>query len=196
MTRLAIVGESKAIEIKRSEQIRNAFGSPQVYPVTAPATDDGRGAARFYDVVVIQWTDGIRVFEHHFWIRGDQGEKIEHHKSLKAELLGEAQDSPQGWVELALVRNRGVEPDPCDVLFRSGEQITGIVVESVSVFPAVAEDAGIQCIRRPIGQVCPVARQVNADNTNKSFSREEFLPTPTETPRGLFRAPLYSHGVH
>jgi hypothetical protein len=92
---LSIAGDSKAIEIERSEQVRNAIGAPQVYSVTAPATDDGRGAlARFHDVVIIQRTNGIRVLEHHLRVGRDQGEKIEHHKPLKAELLGEAQNSP------------------------------------------------------------------------------------------------------
>jgi hypothetical protein len=62
-----------------------------VYSVPAPATDDSRGAlARFHDVVIIQRTNWIRVLEHHLRISRDQSEKIEHHESLKAELLREA----------------------------------------------------------------------------------------------------------
>jgi hypothetical protein len=147
VTRLSVAGDSKAIEFERSEQIKNAISAPQVHSMTAPATDDGRSAlARFHDVVVIHRTNGIRVLEHHLRVNRDQGEKIEHHEPLKAELLGETKNSPQGRVELALVRYRRVEPDPGCVSFRAGEQIALVVVESISVFPAVAEDAGVQWI--------------------------------------------------
>jgi hypothetical protein len=85
---LSIAGDSKAIKVERSDQVRNAFGPPQVCSVTAPATDDGRGAlARFHNVVIIQRTNRIRVLEHHLRVSRDQGEKIEHHEPLKAELL-------------------------------------------------------------------------------------------------------------
>jgi hypothetical protein len=90
--RLSITSDSKAIEIEGSEQVRNAIGAPQVWSVSAPATDDRRGAlARFHDVVVIhRTTNGIRVLEHHSRVGRDQGEKVEHYKPLEAELLGEA----------------------------------------------------------------------------------------------------------
>jgi hypothetical protein len=65
-------------------------------------------------------------------------------KSLETELPGEAGYSPQGRIELMLVSYRRIQPDPGCVSFRTGEQIALIVVESVSVFPAVAEDAGVQ----------------------------------------------------
>jgi hypothetical protein len=91
VTRLSVAGDSKAIKVEGSEQVRNAFGTPQVCSVTAPTTNDGRGAlARFYDIVIIHRTNGIRVLEHHLRVSRDQGEKVEHHESLKAELLGEA----------------------------------------------------------------------------------------------------------
>jgi hypothetical protein len=49
---------------------------PKLHSVTAPATDDGRSAACFHDVVVIHRTNGIRVLEHHLRVSRDQGEKI------------------------------------------------------------------------------------------------------------------------
>ena len=147
MPRLSIAGDSKAIKVERSDQVRNAFGPPQVCSVTAPATDDGRGAlARFHNVVIIQRTNRIRVLEHHLRVSRDQGEKIEHHEPLKAELLSEPQNSPQGRIELPLVRYRRVKSDPGCISFRSGKQIALIVIESISVFPAVAEDASVQRI--------------------------------------------------
>jgi hypothetical protein len=79
--RLALAGDSKAVKVEGSEQVRNAISPPQVCSVTAPATDDGgRALAHIYDVVVIHRTNGIRVFEHHLWVGRDQGEKIEHHE--------------------------------------------------------------------------------------------------------------------
>jgi hypothetical protein len=95
VSRLSVNGESKAIEIEGYKQIQNAIGAVQVHPVIAPATDDGRRSlAHFQDVVIVHRTNRIRVLEHHFWISRNQSEKIEHYESLKAELLGKAQNSP------------------------------------------------------------------------------------------------------
>jgi hypothetical protein len=97
-------------------------------------------------MLIILWADRVRVIEHHFRICRHQSKKIEHHKSVKAELPGEARNSAQGRVELALVRYRRIEPNPSRVSSRSREQIVLVVVESVSVLSTRAEDASVQRI--------------------------------------------------
>ncbi len=129
--------------------------------MTAPTTDDGRrGLAHFHDVVIIHWTNWVLVLEHHLRISRDQREEVEHYKPLKAELLSEAQNSAQGRVELLLVRYRRIEADPGGVAFRSGEQIAIIVIESISVFPAIAEDAGVHMLMSIPLSISGIARSI------------------------------------
>jgi hypothetical protein len=79
MTRLTLAGDSKT----------NAIGASLMIPVTAPATDDGRGGlAHLHDVVIIHRTNWLWVFDHHFRIRRHQSEKIEHYKAVKTQPFG------------------------------------------------------------------------------------------------------------